>query len=1336
MNVQYYTYKVEFQERGAGHIHGTLWLNLNKLEKLTRSINGDLINVENYNQESIETMPSRPFENISSAFKKLKDNDDLSKREMESLRNFVDEFTTVSTNKEKVGKKVAEIVLEVNRHCHTKSCRKYDTSCRFLFPRYPSVRTIIAKPISGINDTEKAVKLKKYNETLKKVGTVLVDDDAIEEIIKEIGNSENEPYHIYKINKKRRIEMLLDKAETSLQEYEEALSYTKNGYKVVLERDITEIFINTYNIEWIRTWNGNMDMSPCFDYHAVITYISDYFSKDDRGLMELIKSVLQHTSTDTVKEQMKLIANTFLTHRQIGEAEAIYRLLPNMILKNSNVGCQWLSIGKRAELSKRWRQATKEEIESSEGLIRIKDREGYWVEQNDMLSKYLRRPESLELISASQFSKMYTTSGLKLKKMDFDVEDIHDERIEDENIDILENKLDYMITGTHNGFKLPMIILIQNPSPGEPKWMRKRTTPAVLRYHKSNKDNQFERWMLKELMLYTPFRIQDLEDYETKTAEIYEKKRIWIQTVKSKVMEHLESVEEARYMVEQSTKEIDLENVGIELNATHMQDQDDCLYEGLQEHPDYVHLDTDGLSHYDNDKSATSIFKNIEVPDKKHLRQETRNLDEFQMEVLNMTIKYAKDVVKARRMGNKSPNPIYIIGHGGAGAGKSTVINIVTKWCHTILAQHGDDHGYPYIIKTAFTGTAASNIDGQTLHTSFGFNFDNKHYSLNDKSRDEKRTLFKNLRIIIIDEISMVKADMIYQLDLKLQEIKERMGIPFGGVSILAFGDLLQLRPVLGAFPFEKPKNPEFQATFELHDRWKMFKVLNLNINHRQGNDKQYAETLNRIRVGKLTEEDIAILKTRERPINHPDLKNVSLYIIPTRKSCAKYNKKYLEKLTGTEIVLQAIHYHSTQKKYTPFIDKKEGAVGTTSFLDKVQVKIGCQIILIHNVDVEDGLTNGQLGKLVKIIFTKEGKPDKLIVELQKKDAGIRNRKKFADLAKTFPNCVILERVSINYSIRKKGGIIGSTATLIQFPVKLAYAITAHKIQGQTILKPLIVAFDIEAIFEEAQGYVMLSRVQELSQAFIIGELNPAKLYPSAKALKELERMNSISVNENPTPWNQKLDNAIRVLFLNCAGLKHHYDDIKVDKKIQKSDIFHLLEISLLESDDEEEYSLYGYNNKIQKVGNGKGIGTYFKDESFSINEVITTDKFQIGSYKNDTLNLDVLCLYRSQIGSSSKVLEDIQRLLNDSRRTLVVGDFNICYDENFRNPLIQGLLAAGFQQLVHEPTHLGGRKIDHAYIRDPTKRLKLFVDRYSPYYSDHDAISITLIEPKSTPLE
>ena len=107
------------------------------------------------------------------------------------------------------------------------------------------------------------------------------------------------------------------------------------------------------------------------------------------------------------------------------------------------------------------------------------------------------------------------------------------------------------------------------------------------------------------------------------------------------------------------------------------------------------------------------------------------------------------------------------------------------------MSQAGDTEACPYILKTTFTGTAASNIEGQTLHTSFSLNFDNKHYSLSDKQRDEKRAIFKNLKILVIDEVSMVKSDMIYQLDLKLQELKERVGTPFGGVSIVLFGDML-----------------------------------------------------------------------------------------------------------------------------------------------------------------------------------------------------------------------------------------------------------------------------------------------------------------------------------------------------------------------------------------------------------------------------------------------------------------------------------------------------------------------------------------------------------------
>ena len=82
------------------------------------------------------------------------------------------------------------------------------------------------------------------------------------------------------------------------------------------------------------------------------------------------------------------------------------------------------------------------------------------------------------------------------------------------------------------------------------------------------------------------------------------------------------------------------------------------------------------------------------------------------METLNRAIKYSKDIVKSRRDGNVSHAPIYLLIHGGAGSGKSTVIHLVAKWCHLILSKAGDSQDCPYILKTAFTGTAALNIEG------------------------------------------------------------------------------------------------------------------------------------------------------------------------------------------------------------------------------------------------------------------------------------------------------------------------------------------------------------------------------------------------------------------------------------------------------------------------------------------------------------------------------------------------------------------------------------------------------------------------------------------------
>ena len=101
-----------------------------------------------------------------------------------------------------------------------------------------------------------------------------------------------------------------------------------------------------------------MDLQVVLDYFAVITYVTDYYSKDDTGTMEIIKATLAETESKDLKERMKIIANTFLTHRQMGEAEAIYRLLPSMLLKKSNVVCQWVSLGTKDERSSRWKKIT------------------------------------------------------------------------------------------------------------------------------------------------------------------------------------------------------------------------------------------------------------------------------------------------------------------------------------------------------------------------------------------------------------------------------------------------------------------------------------------------------------------------------------------------------------------------------------------------------------------------------------------------------------------------------------------------------------------------------------------------------------------------------------------------------------------------------------------------------------------------------------------------------------------------------------------------------------------------------------------------------------------
>ena len=101
---------------------------------------------------------------------------------------------------------------------------------------------------------------------------------------------------------------------------------------------------------------------------------------------------------------------------------------------------------------------------------------------------------------------------------------------------------------------------------------------------------------------------------------------------------------------------------------------------------------------------------------------------------------------------------------------------------------------------------------------------------------------------------------------------------------------------------------------------------------------------------------------------------------------------------------------------------------------------------------------------------------------------------------------------------------MGSMATVVQFPIRLAHAITAHKIQGNTVPFPAKVLLDLSSVFEPAQAYVMLSRVQCIDQVYIYKELKEDKIRTSEIALEELRRLKKISLNENPQKWSKITD--------------------------------------------------------------------------------------------------------------------------------------------------------------------------------------------------------------------
>ena len=1354
LKVKYYTFKVEFQDRGAGHVHSVLWLDTEALEKMVLTPDGNLVDGAEEDLYSDEPL-DRPLAGVSQLFKKMHRREPLDADDLRVLTTLIDLFTTCSIHPPTVGEEVARIVLEVNVHRHTCTCTKGGRSqCRFHFPRCPAPFTIVSQPLpDSLSKKERKDTLERYEVIISKVKSFCDDPDRVKQVMDAHNKDLETTPELHQAGLEARIQMMCKEIDVDYKDYISALSCCQVGYSVVLRRDLDEVYVNSYNREFIHAWDGNMDMQFVLDPFAVCTYVLDYVSKDDTAVARKMKEAIKNDKNLDLQQRMRKMANFYVQYRQIGEAEAWYRLLPSLKLQNSNVDVMFVSTNLKNERSSRFRKATQKDMESGVECVELEGHEGLWFEVNDMWSKYLRRPEVLKDLCFAQFARMYKSYSSKKAKTEDDADleeqdgstDLLTELVDvmtDGNLEDEDSKFFYTMTYLDNGNqgqKLPQLIELKNTKPGEVKMMALRTKPIAIRFNQVRQRTEPERYMAKELMLYYPLT-EELEDDQVQDLFLEEHEgKFKVAIVKAQVMPHLESVEEARHYVAEAVKELDLTHIGETLDAETLKDNLEVLDEidehGLEDHPDYEHcIPGDGEFQEDTgqERNTDCVFKPVVMPPPEDLRKRLRRLDPYQRQVVDIAVTYCKDVVKSRKPGNKCPKAPLLMVHGGAGAGKSTVIEAIHLLANQILRQPGDNPDLPVCLKLAHTGCAAVNIGGYTLTSLLGFSYTCKLQSMNDKKRDRKRAECQYLKIIIVDEVSMVSKSQNELLSFRLGEITNKRHLPYGGLAVFFFGDLCQLKPIKGKWIFDEGMSQDDETgVSELSPLWNMFDTLTLEVNHRQGDDKPYADMLNRIRTAEHTPEDLLPLYERIRQPGHPDLETSDLWISGKKAPVQVRNKKALEQLPGQAVVLKATHACPTEKVFKPRISEVDGTVADTGFPNELSLKVGAKVMIMHNIDVADGLVNGQLGDLVDYVWTKAGKVDKLVIKLKDPNAGTEHRAKFQMLDQQYPGCVFIGRCNHQYHLSKKSGEVGTAASVIMFPVVVAFCITCHKIQGQSIIHPATVAMDLDSCWGGGMAYVMLSRIQRISQLYINGNFDAKKIRANDRAVMAMANLEAKSINRNPTPWYSQKP-ALRIAALNCAGLSAHYQDLLVDHNLLKADIIHLSETSLL-SQDSDQFPLPGFEVTHCIVARGKGVSTYYRaqvSDKVRRLETYKGNNFQLS--KLELEEMDSISVYRSSDGSIPDTLAALQQMISVDRPTLISGDFNLCYRTNAANTLTSQLLMDGFEQLVTEATQIMGGLIDHLYWRDSSPEARFqwpTVERRSPYYSDHDTLMVTLLD-------
>ncbi len=406
---------------------------------------------------------------------------------------------------------------------------------------------------------------------------------------------------------------------------------------------------------------------------------------------------------------------------------------------------------------------------------------------------------------------------------------------------------------------------------------------------------------------------------------------------------------------------------------------------------------------------------------------------------------------------------------GRAGTGKSTLLhlfkNTTRKKC-VVLAP---------------TGVAALNVQGQTIHSFFGFPA--KFFGTDEIKKRRDVRLYKKMEVLIIDEISMVRAEMIDHIDRFLRINRDDYR-PFGGVQVVFFGDLFQLPPVVST-PEEQHffqtyyETPYFFSAKIFTDNAAQFagfqfeiEMLELKKVYRQ-EARHFVRLLDAVRLGTIDYDDLEDLNERHQP--NFNEKDYFITLSPRNAVVDEINSRELRNLPIGEYSYTA----DINGAFDPRQYPTEGVL---------RLKLGAQVMFVKN-DTKREFVNGTIGKVVKLTA------ENIVVQVEDRDGVSKN--------------IEVEKQTweiMRYTLASDGSDIKTdvVGSFKQYPLRLAWAITIHKAQGKTFDKVII---DLSGgAFEVGQTYVALSRCRTLQGIILKSKIQPRDIKVDERVVDFYER--------------------------------------------------------------------------------------------------------------------------------------------------------------------------------------------------------------------------------------